>query len=249
MLKFSLKIDDDGHSLTKEDGIPFDKIGELLQSLYEAIDPKSDIKCTLGQIRGNCYALDFYTEEEKYVANFVVVHKNIEGIAFEDLEPNQKKYAKSLRKVLGDKFYLSAYDSNEEKIASIKDIGHNLSQDTYYTTKTIYGVISELGATSLNAIKKHINIDGIGYKIKISKDQDIELKPHYATDKLKIRIKQKRSLEKGRIIDAELISFIKVNDNSIIDNLKNEGYVDFALFSYKLCIYSLFIKILVMANN
>lgn len=110
-----------------------------------------------------------------------------------------------------------------------KDIADILFPDTYYTTKTIYGVISELGATSLNAIKKHINIDGIGYKIKISKDQDIELKPHYATDKLKIRIKQKRSLEKGRIIDAELISFIKVNDNSIIDNLKNEGYVDFAL--------------------
>ena len=30
MLKFSLKIDDDGHSLTKEDGIPFDKIGEFI---------------------------------------------------------------------------------------------------------------------------------------------------------------------------------------------------------------------------
>lgn len=229
MYKFSLKIDDDENSLTKEDGISFDKIGGLLKSLYDAIDPKSDIKCTLGQIRGNCYALDFYTQEEKYVSNFVLVHKNIEDIPFTELENKQKEYAKTLKKVLGDKYFIKAYDSDGVQIASIKNIGIKNNYDTYYTLKTIYGIVSQLGGTSLESTKKYIRIDGIPYNIKISKDQDIELKPYYGTDKLRVKLKQKRSQGKGRVIDAELISFTLVSGNSLLDNLKNEGYIDFEL--------------------
>lgn len=229
MYKFSLKIDDDSHSLTKEDGIPFDKIGELLQSLYNAIDPKSNIKCTLGQIRGNCYALDFYTEEKKYENNFIVVHKNIEDISINELDKTQKEYAQTLRKVLGDKYYIKAYDSNNVEVASIKKIGTKVEYDSYYTLKTIYGIVSELGGTSLTSAKKHIRVDGIPYNIKISKDQDIELKPYYGTDKLRIKIKQKRSQGKGRIIEAELLSFITVSGNTLIENLKEIGYIDFNL--------------------
>lgn len=229
MYKFSLKIDDDNHSLTKEEGISFNKVGELLQSLFNAIDPKSDIKCTLGQIRGNCYALDFYTEEERYVSNFVIVHKNIEDIPFNNLDTQQKEYARTLRKVLGGKYFIKAYDSSNTEIATIKEIGTKENYDTYYTHKTIYGIVSELGGASLNSSKKHIKIDGIPYSIKISKDQDFELKPYYGTDKLRIKLKQKRSQGKGRIIEAELLSFITVNKSSIIENLKSEGYIDFSL--------------------
>lgn len=229
MYKFSLKIDDDKHSLTKEEGIPFDKIGELLQTLYEAIDPKSNIKCTLEGIRGNCYALDFTTKEQRYESNFVVVHKNIEGIPFNQLEKPQKEYAIALRKILGAKYYINAYDSNGVRVASIKDIGVKEDYDTYYAHKTVYGIVSQLGSPSLGSSKKHISVDGIPYKISITKDQDIELKAFYATDKLRMKIKQKRSQSKGRVIDAELISFTKVSEYGLIDNLKKEGYIDFEL--------------------
>src|SRR5438874_5135239 len=101
MIKFSIKIDDDSHSLSKENGIPFDNFGELLKNLYEAIDPENGAKCTLGQIRGNCYAADFYTEEEKFHTNFIVVHKNVELIPIEELDSKQRDYARTLRKVLG----------------------------------------------------------------------------------------------------------------------------------------------------
>lgn len=229
MYKFSLKIDDENHSLTKEEGIPFDKIGALLQCLYDAIDPNSNIKCTLEGIRGNCYALDFTTEEARFESNFVVVHKNIEGIAYDQLEPKQKKYAAELKKILGTRYFINAYDSLGNKIASIKEIGLKDNIETYYTQKTIYGIISQLGAPSLNAPKKSISIDGIPYKIKISKVQDLELKQFYGSDKLMIKIKQRRSQVRGRVIDAELLSFIKVSKNSIIENLEAEGYIDFEL--------------------
>lgn len=233
MYKFSIKIDDDLNSLSKEQGVSFDKIGELLQNLYEAIDPKSALKCTLGQIRGNCYALDFYTEEEKYLENFIVVHKDIEDIPYSELNESQKKYAKTLKKVLGDKYYLTAFDSDNHKIASIKQLEVSESTDkvidVYYTLKTVYGIVSQLGGASLDSSKKHIRIDGINYNIKISKDQDIKLKQYYGTDKLRIKIRQRRSRGKGRVIDAELISFIPVSHHSLLNNLKNEGYIDIYL--------------------
>lgn len=229
MYKFSLKIDDDAHSLTKEDGIPFDKIGELLQRLYSAIDPKSNTKCTLGQIRGNCYALDFYTEDKRYEENFISVHKNLEAISFKDLDPTQKDYATSLRKVLGGKYNIKAYDSSNIEVAYIKEIGSKVDHDTYYSLKTIYGIVSELGGASLISSKKHIKLDGIHYNIKISKVQDIELKPYYGTHKLRIKLKQKRSQIKGRVVDAELLSFVVISQKDLIENLKAEGYIDFDL--------------------
>jgi len=196
-----------------------------LQNLYEAIDPGSHIKCTLEGIRGNCYALDFTTEEERFATNFVVIHKNIESIPYSQLQGKQKNYATSLRKVLGGKYYANAYSAGL-KIASIKDIGTKENNSTYHTLKTIYGIVSQLGAKSLDSPKKHISIDGLPYNIKISKEQDIELKQFYATDKLRLKLRQKRSQEKGRVIDAELVSFTKVNGNSLIENLKEVGYVD-----------------------
>lgn len=234
MYKFALKIDDDDHSLTKENGIPFGKVGELLQNLYAAIDPDSKIECTLGQIRGNCYALDFYTDEIKYHENFIVVHKNIEDIPLDELSPIQRKYATTLKKILGAKYFIKAYDNDNVQIAKIKQDPNKvekdaLKSDVYFSQKTVYGIVSELGGASLNSSKKHIKVDGIPYNIKIDKDQDIQLKPFYGTDKLRIKIRQKRSQGKGRIIDAELISFVSVRGNTIIDNLKNEGYIDFDL--------------------
>ena len=229
MYNFSLKIDDEEHSLTKEDGISFDKIGELLQSLYDAIDPGSHIKCTLEGVRGNCYALDFTTQEERFVENFIVIHKNIESIPFTQLQDKQKNYATSLRKILGSKYHANAYDTAGLKVASIKDIGTKENYATYYTLKTVYGIVSQLGAKSLDSVKKQISVDGLPYNIKISKDQDIELKQFYASDKLRLKLKQKRSQAKGRVIDAELVSFTKVNGNSLIENLKDVGYIDFDL--------------------
>jgi hypothetical protein len=228
MLKFSLKFDDDAHSLNKEDGLPFQHVGELLKNLYDAISPGTSIKCTLGQIRGNCYALDFYTEEEEYVYNFVSVHKAIEEFSPEDLEPRQRPYAKTLDKIIGSRYYVSAYDSSNKKIASIKSINENKTPANYFIQKSIYGVVSELGGTSLTA-KKHIRIDGLSYKISISPDQDQKLKLHYGTDKLRLKIRERRSSEKGKAIDAELISFYSVGKANIIDSLSKEGFINFDL--------------------
>lgn len=226
MIRFSLKFDDENHSLTKEDGISFDKIGELLENLYSVIDNGTGSKCTLGQIRGNCYALDFYTNDIGLHNNFIIVHKNLEQVDVDDLTQDQKKYANTLRTILGGKYYLKAYDNNGVEIAAISEIGLKKLTSYYYSTDTVYGVLSELGSTSLNSNRKHIYLDGVGYRIFISKDQDIELKPHYGTDKLRVELRQKRSSVDGHIVNSELISFTNVSVGNLADNLSQLSEVD-----------------------
>ncbi|RYE12533.1 MAG: hypothetical protein EOP34_10650 [Rickettsiales bacterium] len=228
MIKFSIKIDDSEHSLTKEDGIPIDKIGGLLESLFNAIDTGTGEKCTLGQIRGNCYALDFYTQDEGYLSNFVTLHKSIEEVSIDDLLPEEKKYANKLKAILGNQYYLKAYDGNNEEIASISEIGTKELPSYYYTTDTVYGIIIQLGRQTTEA-KKHISIEGVPYKIFITKEQDLSLKEYYDTHNLRIEISQKRSTFDGHIVSAELDSFDVISQKNLQDNLSETGYIDFNL--------------------
>jgi len=225
MIKFSIKIDDESHSLNEEDGIGLDKIGDLLKTLYNAIDNGTDHKVTLGKIRGNCYALDFYTKDNGLYENFLTVHKNIEQLSVDDLTYEQKKYAVTLKTVLGGKFYLTAYDKDDKEIAAINEIGKKQITSFYYSTDTVYGILSELGSSTLSSAKKHIYIDGISYKIFISKDQDLELKEFYGTQKLRVELRQKRSSADGHIVNSELLSFTALSKGNLIDNLNEEGEI------------------------
>jgi hypothetical protein len=226
MIKFSIKIDDELHSLNEEDGIGLDKIGDLLKNLYNAIDNGTEHKVTLGNVRGNCYALDFYTKDNGLYENFLTVHKNIAQLDIDALPYEQKRYAASLKIILGGKYFLTAYDNEDKEIAEINEIGKKQITSFYYSTDTVYGILSELGSSTLTSAKKHIYIDGIAYKIFISKDQDLELKPFYGTHKLRIELRQKRSTADGHIINSELLSFTAVSKGNLIDNLNESELID-----------------------
>lgn len=228
MIKFSLKIDDDGHTLSKEDGISFDKLALLLKDLFEAIDSKSGIKCTLGQIRGNCYALDFYTKDETFHNNFTVVHKNIEQHSDIDLKYKEQKYAKTLTGVLGDKLYLKAYDKDGKEVAKLKQLSFKQEVEHYFATKTIYGIFCEHGGKDL-AAKPHIFISGEDYKVYTTIEQDLQLKPYYKTHQLKFRLRQKLSVKDAHIISAELIDFQVKSEKKFMDNIKNLNLSDLNL--------------------
>jgi small nuclear ribonucleoprotein (snRNP)-like protein len=220
MLKFSVKIDDDNHTLSKENGISFDKIAVFLKDLYDAIETKLGIKCTLGEIRGNCYALDFYTEDEKMHDNFVMVHKNLEQHSEIDLKDKEQKYAKTLKGILGDKFYLKAYDKTGFEIAKLRSISIAQEIEHYYNTQLVYGIFSEHGSKSLKS-KSHILISGLEFKIYINDEQDLSLKPYYKTHKLRFRLRQKISTKDGHIISAELIEFDPLSNLNLLENINS----------------------------
>jgi hypothetical protein len=227
--KFSIQIDDEKHSLSSSNGISIKYLWELLRDLYKSIAPEDEPKLTLNAIRGNCYALDFITAEKQYEENFIRVHKNIQELSDSDLAPEEREYSRTLKKVLGGKYYLNAYDSNRTKVATIKDLSREKRLTKYFVYKTIYGVVSELGGKNLYAEKKHIKVHGVPYNIDISKDVDQKLKNYYGTRKLKIKIKAKMSFDNDRIVSAELVDFTEVGENSLVENLEKEGYIDLEL--------------------
>jgi hypothetical protein len=227
--KFSIQIDDEKHTLSSINGISIKYLWELLRDLYKSVDIEEESKITLSAIRGNCYALDFTTEEQAHLERFKIVHKNIEELPSQHLTLEEKAYSKTLKKILGGQYYLRAYDNEKNIIATIKDLNKEKSITTYYTTKTIYGIVSEIGSKSLSSEKKHICIDGFPNNIKISKDIDLRLKQYYGSQKLMLKIKIKKSVEHNRILEAEMIDFNEVSKNSLSENLKEIGYVDIKL--------------------
>lgn len=220
MLKFSIKINDDEHSLSKENGIPFDKLAELLKSLFEAIDPHTGAKCTLGRIRGKSYDLDFFTLDEKFHSNFVIVHKNIEQHSEIDLRDKEKRYADTLKVILGSKYYLQAFDNKNIEVAKLRELTFKKEIDHYFATKNVYGRILEIGNKDFKT-KPHVFISDNPYKVYLTIEQDFQLKQYYKTHDLSFRLKQKISLKDKHIISAELIDFKVKSEGKFIDNIKN----------------------------
>lgn len=217
MFKFSLKFDDDKHTLSASDGLSIDKLSELLNDLFDAINSGSGSKLTLGTIRGNCYALDFYTEDEKFHSNFIIVHKKIEQHTEIDLKDKERKYAKTLDFILGDKFYLQAFDNAGNEIVKIRAIDIKNEIRHYYNVDTISGIVSEIGGKDL-ATQPHIFISGEDYKVYVTNEQDLALKKFYKTETLRIRLRKKISLKDGHTISAKFLDF-KTKGKKLIDNV------------------------------
>ncbi len=226
MFNFSLKFDDKGHSLNAEDGISINLISDLLKSLYEAIDLDEQAKCTLSNIRGNCYALDFSSESENQLTRFKIVHKNIQDLPISGLTSEQRKYAKTLKKIMDGKYYIEAFDENKNRIASIKKINNDGEVKYYYTHQTVHGLLSLLGGNSINSETKYIRIDGYPHRINISKDLDMLLKPFYGSEKLAVKVRVKHSVDSGSILKTEMVHFTRVERNSLSENLRKEGFID-----------------------
>lgn len=230
--KFSIEIDDEEHPLSDKDGISFDRFSELLKDLFQAINPGHNTKCTLGKIRKGSYAADFYSTDREYAENFEVVHKNISAHPVDDLPIHCQPYARTLKKILGGKLFLRAVNSEGKIIARVdKEVIDTATINHYYSISTVYGVLSLIGSASVDSATKVIMLDGVSYRIAISKEQDLRLKNYYGTHKLMVKVRQKRSSLDGHIMNAEMISFLEVGQSDLVDSLKEEGYIDFALIS------------------
>ena len=226
MYKFSLQIDDDNHTLSADNGISIDMLSKLLEKLNKAINSDDSTIITLSEIRGNCYAMDFSSEHERDYKRFEIIHKNISQVSYIDLEPEVRDYAKTLKHILGGKYYIKALDQDRNEIVKIKDIGKDDSALYYFDRTDIYGVVSQLGAPKLSASRKSISIDGFTSKIFISGDQDLKLKQYYGTDKLRIKLKLKRSSIDGHIINAEMISFQPVSNQTLSEKLSETPFIE-----------------------
>jgi|GEM_PF-1675785 len=200
-IKFSLRIDDKSHSLTKEDGVPIDLIGELLHSLSKAIEvPESQV--VLHEIRGNCYALGFVTNDERSYSNFKIVHQNINANPIHNLTPSEREYAKVINKVIKKhKVFIEALDRDNNRLVKIVKLPEVETKGHIHYTDTIYGTIIVLGSRNEEKLSMVVKTtDGTKPTIHISEEQEDELRKHleyvYRKADFKMTLKVRSSLIK-----------------------------------------------------
>ena len=219
MHTFYLKIDDDQHSLSKENGLSIGELAKLLDALNKVIDPKDGSKCTLSEISGNCYQAKFEAQNATWYNRFEVAHKNLDIIPTNELKDEVANYAKTLKVILGGNRFLEAKDENKNTIIHLRAPQIGQVVDSYFVTKEIIATITGKGAKSLKATKLSFTVDEEPYRIYTTPEQDVQLEPHYRKNPIVIKLNQKRSLLDDRVISAELISFHPISNLSARDGL------------------------------
>ena len=217
---FILRFDDDNHSLTAENGIPIDKLSELLLSLSKVVPLQKDDKLVLSEVKGNCYALNFTTNSETVHQSLLVVHKKISKNDYIGLNSNQRNYARKIKSILGTKLKLDAYTKDKKFKVKINNIELPKQSEFYYHISSISGLITSIGGKSLKS-KSFIHISENSFDIEINSKQEKELSKYFKNKKIRLVVNKKINTENNEIKSATLESFEVLNDDNIIDIAKD----------------------------
>lgn len=215
-LELTFRFDDELNSLTRFKGLPIDVFALFLKNLSDAIDAKQNNDIFVSEIKGNCYAPVISTNSITKYAEMKALHEGISTNNYTNLNAKQKEYAKSLKKILGNKYYLDIYDNDKNYYKSIKEINIEDSIKHYYETTAIRGVVTRIGGKTVDS-KPKILVSNYSHDIEISNEQDEDLKQYYKNGMLEFYISQRINFKTSTIESAKLEDFLVLN----IDNNTN----------------------------
>lgn len=212
MYRFALNINDEKNNLNPEDGLDIGDLSELTGNLKKALQSKKNGKCTLSGVENHGYTPNFSTASEFVYTKFIEVHKDIQEKSVKDLSKDEAQYATTLKKILSTDKYLEPIDNNKKPLFRLTSKDIDTAAENYSVLTTKSGIISEIGSPKLDD-ERHIYIHNIDYKIYITATQEQILKEHYRKDVVELKLKQRRSIKSGRILNAILVSY-KIKPNS-----------------------------------
>lgn len=213
---FTIRFDDDLHTLDAKNGIPLEQISDLLSTMSKALNLQPDEKVVLSAIKGNCYALQLTSNSFTKYEELKVVHKKISNNDFSGINNEWKKYAGRLRYIMADKYKVQAYDDEKKFRVFVDEIVLPKVSDFFYDISSIYGVLTSIGSRQLNT-RSTIHILGCNYEVEVTSQQEKELINHYKKGQLRFRIQRKVNLETKEIKSAVLESFEPVSNNNFFD--------------------------------
>ena len=199
---FTLRFDDEDHSLTSRNGLPIEKLAELLLSLSKAVNSDDKNPLILSEIRGNCYAFQVSTPVLTIHEALKVVHSKISHNDFSGLNTEQKKYATKLKAILGNRLTLHAYNANKDFEVEVAEIVIPKQPDFYYEIGSVYGIITSIGGNAVNG-KTVIHVNKIPYDIEVSSKQEEELIKFYKKTRIRFLVRKKVSADKKEIVSAK----------------------------------------------
>lgn len=206
-LELTFRFDDHQNSLTRYNGLPVDVFAAFLKSISEALEIKNSHDLVVSEIKGNCYAPVLSTSSATKYAEIKVLHEAIALNNYGNLTGKQINYAKSLKNILGSKYYLEVYDKDKSYFRKIDEIAILSKVKYYFESTSIRGTVTRIGGKTLDS-KPKILISTFDKDIEISEIQDEALKSLYKTGMLELYIVQKVNTTTNQIESAVLDDFI-----------------------------------------
>ncbi len=208
MNNFYLKFNSEHEDVDFNNAVSIDGLAELLKSLYTAIYASKKDNVVLSQVTDNCYQLGFKTSNDVLELRCIEANNDILEKSDRELSPGVLRYKKAVDKVIKENWYLEIL--NSEGVPVVK-IPHGFSQksvDHYYSNKSFVGYITLIGDRELDPKSLHIYLsEHKNIKIFISENQHKELTSYYRKNKIRAKVKLKKSLSSNRVMSAKLLSF------------------------------------------
>ena len=216
---FTLRFDNDEHSLSAHNGIPADEVGKILIDLTKALGEGH--KIVLSDIKTNCYALNITTHHIATHDILKAIHTRIGKNDFSGLNGEQRKYADTISRVMRRQgVYLDVYthDKNDYYV-KVMDIVIPEKPKHYFEIGSVYGKITAIGGKTLNG-KANIKINDGHFDIEVTPTQEKMLLAHYKKTKLLLTIKKKIDFDSNTILSAILEDYEEVGERDFFIGLK-----------------------------
>lgn len=215
----TLRFDNDEHSLTKNNGLGIDEVSNLFSALHKALNLDKNKKVVLSEIRGNCYATQITTESITTHEKLKLIHSKVSDNDYEGFTIDERKYAQTLKAVLGDNLNLSIYNDQKDFDVKVRDISMPDLPQYYYVIGSVEGVITGIGSKSLDR-KSKIQINGNPFDISILPSQESKLIHYFKSGKLRFTVKEKIKFDTSKVLSAEIQSFEVLSDEDLFNNVR-----------------------------
>ncbi|MBL7813538.1 MAG: hypothetical protein JNL70_00940 [Saprospiraceae bacterium] len=216
---FTVRFDNEAHSLSAYNGIPPDEVGRILIDLTNALGKGHTFG--LSEIRGNCYALKFSTPQLTTYESMKVIHKRVEENDLTGLSGEEKKYVSTLKSVMNkNNVFIDAYGKDKNDFyVKIVAISMPEKPKHYFEISSVYGKITAIGGKTLDG-KANIKINEGHFDIEVTPSQEKTLLAHYKRTKLLLTIKKKIDFDSGSILSATLEDYEEVSENDFFKGIK-----------------------------
>lgn len=210
---FTIRFDDNLHTLTVKNGLPIDQVADLLTSLSKALNPTHDEKIVLSEIRGNCYALNISTNSITKHETLKVIHRKISENDYSALNNDQRKYASKLKHIMADLYTVQAYDESKTFKVTVSEVNLPKAKEFFYEISSLYGVLTSIGGKALDG-KANVHISGFNFDIEVTPEQELDLIQHYKKERLRLVVHKKVGVDSHDIKSAVLQSFEVIKDHN-----------------------------------
>lgn len=225
--EFSLNINNEGQTINRRSGFGISSLGNLLSGLSLATNPGDNSLCILDRIDNHGYTPHFFTQSYDRYRLFINVHRKLIALPISELSREEQRYAGTLKKVLTGGKFLQARDGNNTEIVRINpDLIGKGRLESYHIVTTVHGVIRQIGGRNLTR-GTHIMLNGLPYKVMTTAQQDALLGSFYKGAKLRLRIRQKCSLEDGHVLYGVLLDFQVHSNHTLLEGVSQLGNIDF----------------------